>query len=174
MPISSGAGKHSSHDRVRTTLHPWKAIKACAGELSRYHLEPMSRRLSASSFRSLLHCPHALFLDHHGNADLKTELGEFEQYLLDEGKRFEQEILAGKDYFRSTRRAGAWGSPPQVFSGTDSRDGGMGAESRPPCRRTSGSPGRISVGPSGRIRRYSSRDSSVPSDSCRSNETASI
>ena len=36
----------------------------------------MSRRLSASSFRSLLHCPHALFLDHHGNPNLKTELGE--------------------------------------------------------------------------------------------------
>ena len=58
----------------------------------------MSRRLSASSFRSLLHCPHALFLDHHGSASQKTELGEFEQYLLDEGKRFEQEVLVGKDY----------------------------------------------------------------------------
>ena len=58
----------------------------------------MSHRISASSFRSLLHCPHALFLDHHGNANLKTELGEFAQYLLDEGKRFEQEILVGKDY----------------------------------------------------------------------------
>ena len=58
----------------------------------------MSRRLSASSFRSLLHCPHALFLDHHGDASLKTQLGEFEQYLLDEGKRFESEILTGKDY----------------------------------------------------------------------------
>ena len=58
----------------------------------------MSRRISAISFRSLLHCPHALFLDHHGNAGLKTELGEFEQYLLDEGKRFEHEILVGKDY----------------------------------------------------------------------------
>ncbi len=67
----------------------------------------MSRRLSGSSFRALLHCPHALFLDHHGNANLKTELGEFEQYLLDEGKRFEQEIVAEerrkrilKKYFR--------------------------------------------------------------------------
>ena len=58
----------------------------------------MFRRLSASSFRSLLHCPQALFLDHHGNANLKTKLSEFEQYLLDEGKRFEQEIVAGKDY----------------------------------------------------------------------------
>ena len=58
----------------------------------------MTRSLSASSFRSLLHCPHALFLDRHGNASLKTELGEFEQYLLDEGKRFEQVIVAGKDY----------------------------------------------------------------------------
>ena len=58
----------------------------------------MSCFLSASSFRSLLHCPHALFLDHHGNANLKTDLGEFEQYLLDEGKRFEQEILVGRDY----------------------------------------------------------------------------
>lgn len=58
----------------------------------------MSRRLSASSFRSLLNCPHGLFLDHHGNANLKTALGEFEQYLLDEGRRFEQEILVGRDY----------------------------------------------------------------------------
>jgi hypothetical protein len=58
----------------------------------------MSRRLSASSFRSLLHCPHALFLDHHGDPNLKTELGEFEQYLLDDEKRFEQEFLAGQEY----------------------------------------------------------------------------
>ncbi len=63
-----------------------------------YHTDAMSRQFSASSFRSLLHCPHALFLDHHGNPALKTELGEFEQYLLDDGKRFEKEILAGKDY----------------------------------------------------------------------------
>lgn len=58
----------------------------------------MPRPLSASTFRSLLHCPHALFLDHHGDRTLKTDLGEFEQYLLDEGKRFEQEFIAGKDY----------------------------------------------------------------------------
>jgi hypothetical protein len=45
-----------------------------------------------------LRIPHALFLDHHGNPSLKTELGEFEQYLLDEAKRFAQEILANKDY----------------------------------------------------------------------------
>ena len=58
----------------------------------------MSRHLSASSFRSLLHCPHALFLDHHGDPSLKTDLGEFEQYLLDEGNRFEQEVIAEQDY----------------------------------------------------------------------------
>ena len=58
----------------------------------------MSLSLSASSFRSLLHCPHSLFLDHHGDPTLKTDLGEFEQYLLDEGKRFEHEFIAGKDY----------------------------------------------------------------------------
>lgn len=58
----------------------------------------MSRQISASSFRSLLHCRHALFLDHHGDSQLKTDLGEFEQYLLDEGKRFEREFIAGKDY----------------------------------------------------------------------------
>ncbi len=74
------------------------AIRTWPEEPFVHHLEPMTRSVSASSFRSLLHCPHALFLDHHGNASLKTELGEFEQYLLDEGKRFEQEIVAGKDY----------------------------------------------------------------------------
>ena len=58
----------------------------------------MQRRISASSFRSLLLCPHALFLDHHGDPSLKTELGEFESYLLDEGKRFEAEVLQGQIY----------------------------------------------------------------------------
>jgi predicted RecB family nuclease len=58
----------------------------------------MAKFLSASSFRSLLHCPHALFLDHHGNATLKSELGEFEQFLLDEGKRYEQEVLSGQEF----------------------------------------------------------------------------
>ena len=56
------------------------------------------RRISASSLRSLLHCPHALFLDHHGDPSLKTELGEFESYLLDEGKRFEAVVLQGQTY----------------------------------------------------------------------------
>ena len=63
-----------------------------------YHIDAMLRSLSASSFRSLLHCPHGLFLDHHGDPSLKTDLGEFEQYLLDEGKRFEQEVIADRDY----------------------------------------------------------------------------
>lgn len=65
-----------------------------------YHMTAMSRSLSASSFRSLLHCRHALFLDHHGDPALKTDLGEFDQYLLDEGKRLEQEIIAGKEYLQ--------------------------------------------------------------------------
>ncbi len=58
----------------------------------------MARLVSASSFRSLLHCSHALFQDHHGDAALNTDLGEFEQYLIDNGIRFEQQVVAGKDY----------------------------------------------------------------------------
>jgi predicted RecB family nuclease len=63
-------------------------------------MNPMSmpRHISASSFRCLLLCPHSLFLDHHGNPSLKTELGEFENYLLDDGKRFETEDLQGQTY----------------------------------------------------------------------------
>ena len=42
----------------------------------------MSRSISASSFRSLLHCSHALFLDHHGDPAERTELSEFEELSL--------------------------------------------------------------------------------------------
>jgi predicted RecB family nuclease len=83
----------------------------------------MPRRLSASSFRSLLHCPHALFLDHHGNTNLKAVPGEFEQYLLDEGKRFEKEVLAGRDFVQPNYpecdlKAGAEATLQLMKSGT--------------------------------------------------------
>jgi len=76
----------------------------------------VQRLISASSLRSLLHCPHALFLDHHGDPSLKTELGEFETYLLDEGRRFESEVLQDQIYVQpqypeGDLKAGAKGHP---------------------------------------------------------------
>lgn len=66
----------------------------------------MARPLTASSFYTLKHCPHALFLDHHGDPNKRLDPSEYAKHLFEEGKRFEREFVANLKYVTPQYPAG--------------------------------------------------------------------
>lgn len=58
----------------------------------------MSRPISASDFATLTACDRRVYLDHHGNPALRLAPSAYDEWLMQRGQAFEEQLTSGLDF----------------------------------------------------------------------------